>query len=195
MNRRFFNATIFTLVVLWRATGSGAAPVEHAASPPIAIDDIAHLPLKIRKNFENGGDCAGLDAESFKRRGGMILDLSKGNRVYIVPCGDGGAYNFPFMAYAAIGESLDRLDFPVVVDGALGTVDAVDNLNYDAGTGIFSALDKDRFLADCGTYDEWRLEAKDDGRMQFVLLRELQNECDENGGDELEHWPLIWPHK
>lgn len=180
--------------------GDKAPPTETELKDITTFEDV---PEAIRRDFiAEDGNCSGMEADSVRSYNGFDISV-KGIRIILVPCGTGGAYNQPYALYTAI-ESIERVSFPVMIDGQPSVMTSAYNVDYDPRTGIMTSFFKGRGFGDCGQWYKWSLAGKDESSVPVLLEQRNKDEC---GGEEEsadtqseaelgpEQFPLEWPVK
>jgi hypothetical protein len=167
---------------------------DRAAPKMTQARDFTHIkdfPAAIRRDFADGRECNGLDDDLGDFPG---FEMVMGNvDLYVVPCGQDGAYNQPFAAYFEQGGHFRRLSFPGTKgDGdkmSMSTSGTAYNVEVDPKTRVFTALFKGRGHGDCGMWSKWKMT---DGKKPVLKLLEERRKDDCDGGDDPRTFPLTW---
>jgi len=140
--------------------------------------------------WKKAGACSGLDENISYYNG---FDIMVGDtRLIVVPCGIGGAYNFPYALYVGYDVIVERLSFPDIREDKPSTVSTAYNIDFDPKTKIFTSFMRGRGIGDCGLWYKWKLA--DAGAPALVLLEvRRKDDCDENDMGGPQNFPLIWP--
>ncbi|VVT11012.1 DUF1176 domain-containing protein [Rhizobium sp. EC-SD404] len=176
-----------------QAVGDREPPASSLIS---AITSFDELPAHIAEDFtDEMGYCGGLDAERFAAMEGVLVDRGDDGVMLLLPCGLGGAYNFPYAVY--IGAGLDTVrarDFPVMSDNGPQSEPFAYNIDFDQKTGRITSFFKGRGIGDCGTLSLWSVESDGYGPSLTLAEQRVKGECDGDYGDGPDSWPLVWPN-
>ena len=171
------------------ARGDRTPPADAMARDIGSLDD---LPEIVRKDFtDSGGACADMEPGTIGRFDGFDI-ASDDVRLIVVPCGVGGAYNQPYAIYVGYDVIVERISFPLMVDGRPTTTSTAYNIGFDPKTKEMTSFFKGRGIGDCGQFYKWRFN---DGQFRLELLEErAKDECDEKEGGP-ETFPIVWRAK
>lgn len=154
------------------------------------ITAIKDLPAGIRQDFAEGGECSGLDDDisSFDGFEMAIGDVD----LYVVPCGEGGAYNQPYAAYFEQAGKFRRADFPGHDEnGAMDNDDTAYNVDFDPKARVFTSFFKGRGMGDCGLWSKWKLAG--DKKPVLKLVEERRKDDCDGSSDGPDTFPLTFP--
>lgn len=153
------------------------------------ITNIGDLPAAIRKDFAGDGECSGLDDDisSFPAFRMALADID----LYVVPCGQDGAYNQPYAAYFEKDGHFHSIAFPGTMDdGSFDNDSTPYNVDFDPKTREFTSFFKGRGQGDCGLWSKWKLVG---GKKPVAKLVEERRKDDCNGtGEGPDKFPLTW---
>jgi invasion protein IalB len=165
------------------------------SSPISAITSFDELPAHIAADFtDDMGYCGGLDDDRFAAMEGVLVDRGDEGVMLLLPCGLGGAYNFPYAVY--IGGELATVrarDFPVMGEDGPQSEPFAYNIDFDQTTDRITSFFKGRGIGDCGTLSVWSVANDGYGPSLTLVEQRVKDDCDGDYGDGPDSWPLVWP--
>lgn len=125
--------------------------------------------------------------------GGFSTSLGNGNALIALPCGDAGAYNYPYAFWLQEGDVITPLALPVMTDEGPSVSNLAWNIVWDGDTLELYAFFKGRGLGDCGISNRWKLDDVT-GEYRFILIEALEkDECDGIYREDLSDYEKLWP--
>jgi hypothetical protein len=165
-------------------------------TPPIKARDIeavADIPEGMRAEFEGDGQCAFMEERRFALAGGFEVELGDGFSLLALPCGEGGAYNQPFVFYTGYENDYDQLWLPTMGDKGPTVMESAYNIGWDQKAKVLDAFFKGRGLGDCGSLEKWEMDVGGIGPAFTLIESRVKDDCDGDDGGGIENWPLLWP--
>lgn len=125
--------------------------------------------------------------------GGFSASLDETSALIALPCGDAGAYNFPYAFWLQSGDNFTPLALPVITQDGPSVSQLAWNIVWDGEVRELYAFFKGRGLGDCGSSNRWKL-TDDAGSYRFVLVEALEkNACDGIYKEDLSDYEKLWP--
>ncbi|MEM5501494.1 DUF1176 domain-containing protein [Ahrensia kielensis] len=187
--------------------GSNNALMALSANVPTEADDAieevnitnysswSDVPADLLPFFgKEAGRCSNEIGEGQSRvDGGFSAGLDDGFKLIALPCGDAGAYNYPYAFWMQDGDMFTPLALPVMSNEGPSVSDLAWNIVWDGETRELYAFFKGRGLGDCGTSNRWTL-ADEAGTYRFVLVEALEKTaCDGIYKEDLSDYKKLWP--
>ena len=157
------------------------------------ITDIASLPEAIRRDFvDEAARCSFTDAKRFSYSQGFATRVNENAELFVLPCGEGGAYNQPYVLYQ-VGQDYSEPVYLATMspDGPIATSNAY-NVDWDDTTKTLTAFFKGRGIGDCGSLDTWGVSNIDGEFSLYLKESRVKDDCD-GKDDPAESWPQLWP--
>lgn len=172
----------------------GSKPAKDAVSNARELNSNSQLPEKVVQEwFAPGSDCnAGFEEidDVVAEYGAVEIDVDENARIYILPCGGPGAYNFPqtLVIHDASNDLVRTLGLPIMGEKGPTIMYTPYNAGWDPTQSKLSAFFKARGLGDCGSIQTWNWRGGYYSNFQLVEAR-FKDECD----GSTENWTVTWP--
>ncbi|MEM7069856.1 MAG: DUF1176 domain-containing protein [Pseudomonadota bacterium] len=175
-----------------KAKGDGAP--RDAVSRVTMLKTSTDLPKIVFDYWLNNTDfCADGGEEArdlIKEYGGISIAVEEGSKMFVIPCGLPGAYNF-LHTVLILDEKENKvrtLPLPTMGQRGPSVTETAYNTNWDDRKSTLTSFYKGRGLGDCGASNVWYWEGGYYSNFEMIEAY-VKWECDGKHDD----WPKVWP--
>lgn len=157
------------------------------------VRELEGYPAALAAYFTGDGAMCSRFDENTPLFGGFEVTIGPNSALVALPCGEGGAYNFPYALWERVDDRYRPVPVPILADQGPSTSMLVWNAYWDSDTNALVSFFKGRGIGDCGTYQRWIWTEVLDGPALVLTEMREKGDCDGDMAGGPEQWAPLWP--